>query len=338
MLEQIARDGVQTVLLVDAENLFYGNQRKAARLLRALADWAKVKLDQPMMLRTYGFPKAVGADRSNTKAVMRELGIVHIPNRVKKDEADRHLENDAASIKGSPIDLAIGSGDQDSLQRCFDRLAGGQATIEWVVFNRDSPKFPRNPFGRGRVLEKFPRARTTEITVIFREWVAKQDRLAPVAAGQPWGGVPDELSPVAAESVPWARMRPVTPVFDEEWRSSAAALLVQSGRLALGDARQIASTLQAWLPDAIPEHYQQDFGALTDDAWAFQCVSAVFARALLPGTPASDVEARMLLDHSSHPSELTQAAYQRARALVADRAPCDQSAQLQLLANALARA
>lgn len=337
MLEQIRQDGLRGVLLVDAENLFYGARSKTPSLLRALDDWARRHVEQPMLFRTYGYPDAIASNWKRTTVVMGELGVVHVPNTIGPDHADARLEADAARVRDVPVQLAIGTGDQDLLGRCLKAVAGGEARIGWIVFSKASRRFPPRPFGKGKVLHGFPRDRTAWIDQIYRDWVSSQDRTDPDGgAGQHRDGAQERsgLSLVPPEGLPWAALRPSDVAsLDERWRRAAVDQLTDSGVLSQADARQLASSLQVWLPHAIPGHYQDDLGSLDDDAWTFQCLSAVFAHALVPGTPASDVEARMLRQHLGAPTDLTEAAYSRGVVLVRERFPYDQRNQIDHVCN-----
>lgn len=332
MLEQVAERQAQTVLLVDAENLFWGAWGKTPSLLRALDDWARRRVRLPMLFRTYGHPNAVADNWARTQRVMAQLVITHVPNMVGKDKADEHLEADLAKVKDLPIQAVLGTGDQGSIGRCLAGVKGGSVVLSWVVFNRASPKFPPNPFGRGRVLEGFPRRRTAHIDKIYADWVVDQARSKPIGPGRSVGGHRARLHLVDPETVLWAVVRPLNVgVFDEQWRRDAVDRLAGCEPLGLDEARELASTLQAWLPQAIPEHHVADLGGLEADAWVYHCLSAVFARALVAGTPISDIEARMLRHAQAQPSELTERAYERAGFLVGQRQAFDQRAQYRVL-------
>lgn len=345
MLEEtLQRDHTRSVMLVDAENLFHHARAKTPRLLRALDEWAAARTPLPLHIRTYGFPPAVATNWERATAIMDRLGIVHVPNTVGPDHADRNLQADFLIVRRLAVQIVLGTGDLRLLERCFGAGNSRRSQVSWIILNPTDHVHRAYPFAPGQPLHGFPASHVVRIDLVYRDWLHRQarDQPFPLTQTSTRSHLQANKPSIQPGSLPWSDLRPAhDAVFDEAWRQMAISTLGDVPEITETDARHLVSTLQSWLPLAVPDHYDGEFDYFNDDAWKYHCISAVFAKALLSSTPTGDIESRLLSYYLAHPEQtdpagelsISEASFIRAQALVRQRQAYTKADQARLLSS-----
>lgn len=325
-------ESARSVVLVDAENLFGDEPIRAHRRLKAFCAWVDATIEDPWVGRTYGNRRKVAQDWGEMEATLLRHHLTHVNNLIKEDEADRNLRADLRKVADLPLDVVLGSADYGSINDCQRELSGetARARIAWLVMTPHAQRKHSWPFAPGGKLSWFSPDRAITMDRIYRDFVANRPSGGEAATSPPARAHRGLALPDPAW---WLSIRPVGGLgFTDRWARTTAAKIAEACGVGVLVADELTAMLAEWLPRAVPGHYHDDLSSLDDDAWAYQCLSALLAAALVPGRSGPAVYG-VLLAFDRDLDELKLMAKLRAQALIRTQSTRNQGGLTQLIAR-----